>query len=93
MAEARSTTQLPLGAMDKSVLQVELEAFREGVALGRQAAELAFRKLAAWAEENPGQLVLAGLAIGFGLGRLLFRRRVSALSSGPGRPHHGLRAR
>jgi hypothetical protein len=82
MAEARSTTQLPFGAMDKSVLQAELEAFQEGVALGRQAAQLAVRKLAAWAEENPGQLVLAGLAVGFVLGRFLFRRRDSGRDSG-----------
>lgn len=75
--EAQGTAQLPLGALDKSVLRAELEAFKEGVALGRQAAQLAVRKLAAWAEENPGQLVLVGLAAGFVLGRFLFRRRDS----------------
>ena len=75
MAEARGTLQLSIGALDKSVLQAELEAFQEGIALGRQAAQLAMRKLAAWAEENPGQLLLAGVAAGFMLGRVLFRRR------------------
>ena len=77
MGEARTTTQLPLGAFEKSVVQAELEAFQEGIALGRQAAQLAARKLAAWAEENPGQLVLAGLLAGFVLGKFLFRRRVT----------------
>ena len=77
MGEQRSTVQLPLGALEKSVLQAELEAFQEGIALGRQAAQLAARKLAAWAEEYPGQLVLAGLLAGFLLGRFLFRRRLT----------------
>ncbi len=49
-------------------------AFGRGVALGRDYADLASRRLAAWAEENPGQLLLAGLAAGFVLGKPLFRR-------------------
>jgi hypothetical protein len=77
MAETRGNMQLSVDALDKSVLQAELEAFQEGIALGRQAAQLAMRKLAAWAEENPGQLLLAGVAAGFLLGRSLFRRRLA----------------
>jgi hypothetical protein len=48
--------------------------FGRGVALGREYADLASRRLAAWAEENPGQLLLAGLAAGFVLGKLIFRK-------------------
>lgn len=82
MAEARSKTQLPPGtSAAKSVVQAELEAFQEGVQLGREYAGLAMRKIAAWAEENPGQMLFAGLAAGFVLGRLLLRprRRVADL--------------
>jgi hypothetical protein len=49
-------------------------AFERGVLLGRDYAERASRRIAAWAEENPGQLILAGLAAGFVLGKLLLRR-------------------
>jgi hypothetical protein len=75
MAEARSSTQLPVGQAQKSAVRAELEAFQEGVELGRQYAGIAARRVAAWAEENPGQLILVGLAAGFVLGKLLFRPR------------------
>jgi hypothetical protein len=73
MAEARSRTQLPLG--QKSAVQAELEAFQEGVELGRQYAGVAARRVAAWAEEHPGKMILAGVVAGFVLGKLLFRPR------------------
>ncbi len=68
MAQTMSKTQLPLGDEDVAM-------FERGVAVGRDAASAAVRKVAAWAEEHPGQLVLAGLALGFVLGKLLFRER------------------
>ena len=76
MAEARSATQLPLGGgFAKSIVDEELEAFRNGIELGRQYADVAARKVAAWAEEHPGQLLVAGLAAGFILGKILLRPR------------------
>ena len=80
MAEARSSTQLPLGT--KSVIEEEIEAFQQGIEIGRQYMEVARRKLAAWAEENPGQMLIAGVAGGFILGKILFapRRRKIDLS-------------
>ncbi len=75
MAEARSNVQLPLGAFAaKSVVQAEIEAFQEGIELGRQYAQLAARKVAAYAEENPGRMLLIGLVAGFIGGKFLFRR-------------------
>jgi hypothetical protein len=56
-------------------LQGEVEAFERGIMLGREAAGRGARKVAAWAEENPGGLLLAGLAAGFVLGKILWRRR------------------
>jgi hypothetical protein len=75
MAQAQSNTQLPIGSEHKTPLQDEMEAFQEGIALGRQYADVAARRIAAWAEENPGQMLLVGVAAGFVLGKLLFRPR------------------
>jgi hypothetical protein len=50
------------------------DTFQRGLMIGREATENAIRKIGAWAEENPGQLVLAGLAFGFVLGKILLRR-------------------
>ncbi len=74
MAHAQTNTQLPIGS-ETSPMQEEMEAFQQGIALGRQYADVAVRRIAAWAEENPGQLLLAGLAAGFVVGKLLFRPR------------------
>ena len=74
MSEATSSTQLPPGAQ-KSVVQEELEAFQQGLELGKQYADVAARRVAAWAEENPGQMLLAGLAAGFIVGKIFFRPR------------------
>jgi hypothetical protein len=71
MGEASSSTRSPHGAAAPA--SSELDAFQHGVELGRQYADVAVRRLAAWAEENPGQLLLAGLAAGFLAGKLLFR--------------------
>ncbi|HEY5677603.1 MAG TPA: hypothetical protein VIR81_12480 [Myxococcales bacterium] len=53
----------------------EAAAFEQGLELGRKYAEHALRRVAAWAEEHPGQLVLAGLMAGFILGKALYPRR------------------
>src|SRR5437868_6797711 len=58
MAQPMSTTQFPLPGMD-------VETFQKGVEKGRELAILAQRRVAAWAEENPGQVILAGLALGY----------------------------
>jgi hypothetical protein len=68
MAQPLSNTQFPLPGID-------VEMFQKGVEKGREFAVMATRRVAAWAEENPGQMVLAGLALGFVLGKLLFRSR------------------
>lgn len=74
MEEAHGSTRLQGGAPQKSVAQAELEAFQEGIELGKQYAGVAARRVAAWAEENPGQVIAAGVIAGFILGKLLFRR-------------------
>ncbi len=61
-------------AVQKSVAQTELEAFQEGIELGKQYASVAARRVAAWAEENPGQVIAVGAGAGFILGKLLFRQ-------------------
>ena len=55
--------------------QLPLDDFQQGIVVGRQVAERAMRHVAAWAEENPGQMLLVGLGLGFILGKLLLRKR------------------
>jgi len=76
VGETRSKTQLPMSgiAAPPAAPAEETEAFRRGLELGRDYAEKAARKIGAWAEENPGQVLLAGLAAGFVLGKILYRR-------------------
>ncbi len=75
MAEARSNTQLPLGAnLGKSIVDEEIEAFKDGIEIGRQYADVAVRRIGAWAEENPGQVLLAGLVAGFLIGKIFIRK-------------------
>ena len=73
MAVASSSTQLPTGV--KSVIEDEIEAFQQGIEIGRKYADMARRKVAAWAEDHPGQMLIAGIAGGFILGKLLFGTR------------------
>jgi hypothetical protein len=75
MAEARGNAQLPIGATIQNVLGEELQAFQQGIELGRKYADVALRRVAAWAEENPGGVVLAGLAAGFLFGKVVFHKR------------------
>ena len=77
MAEVRSSSQLPVGETIKGAVDEELRAFQQGIELGRRYAEVAMRRVAAWAEENPGGLVLAGIAAGFVFGKVAFRKRRS----------------
>ena len=79
MGETRSKTQLPMSGIPTppGAATEESEAFRRGLEAGRDYAERAARKIGAWAEENPGQVLLAGLAVGFVLGKLLSRRPAS----------------
>jgi hypothetical protein len=77
MGETQSKTQLPMQEIVGPGRPAQ-DPFRQGLESGRQVAELAARRIAAWAEENPGQLLLAGLAAGFVLGKVLFRGRRTA---------------
>jgi hypothetical protein len=70
MGETHSKTRLPLLPS-----AIDFETFERGVDLGRAWADKAARLVAAWAEENPGQLVLAGILGGFLVGKLLFHQR------------------
>ena len=75
MAETRSKTQLPMPEITAPPPAKETqEVFERGVKAGRELADTVVRRVAAWAEENPGQLVLAGVALGFVLGKLLLAR-------------------
>jgi hypothetical protein len=74
MGETYSKTQLPPPQVPAPDQDTEA-AFQRGLALGRDYAGIAVRRIGAWAEENPGQVLLAGLAAGFILGKLLLPKR------------------
>ena len=73
MAQTQSKAQLPMDEI-KQRPDEAVQAFQRGVEMGRDYAQLAVRKIGAWAEENPGQVILAGIAAGFVLGKLLFHK-------------------
>jgi hypothetical protein len=73
VGETQSKTQLPMSEIGAG--QPDAAAFQRGLELGRELAETAVRRIGAWAEEHPGQLLLAGLATGIVLGKILFPRR------------------
>jgi hypothetical protein len=76
MADVQGKTQLPMAEITSpQEPAAETAAFEQGLELGRRYAEQAVRRVAAWAEEHPGQLVLAGLMAGFVVGKLLFPRK------------------
>ncbi|HZX94213.1 MAG TPA: hypothetical protein VFE90_06830 [Myxococcales bacterium] len=80
MAETQGKAQLPMAEITGRPEGDEGEAaFEQGLELGRQLAEQAVRRVGAWAEEHPGQLLLAGVAAGYVLGKLLFRRKPTPL--------------
>jgi hypothetical protein len=72
VGETRSKTQLPMSGI--ATPPAATAEVRRGLEAGREYAEKAARKIGAWAEENPGQVLLAGLALGFVLGKVLYRR-------------------
>ena len=72
MGQTFSKTQLPSPGL---AAQGGAPAFLRGLEKGREVAGTAARRIAAWTEEHPGQALLAGLAAGFILGKLLFPRR------------------
>ena len=74
MGETQSKTQLPMQEIAAGEMPDEA-AFQRGLEMGRELAETAVRRIGAWAEEHPGQLLLAGLASGILLGKILFPRR------------------
>lgn len=75
MAQTHSKTQLPVPGFSGSSAGEEAHAFQRGLEVGREYAGTAMRRIAAWTEEHPGQALLAGLAAGFILGKLLLPRR------------------
>jgi hypothetical protein len=74
VGETYSKTQLPMTGNGRGRNEGEA-AFQRGLEFGREYAGTAIRRIGAWAEENPGQLLIAGLAAGMLLGKLLFPRR------------------
>jgi hypothetical protein len=74
MAETRGKAQLPMPEITARP-EDDAEVFARGLRAGRELADTAVRRIGAWAEEHPGQVVLAGLALGFVLGKLLLGRR------------------
>ena len=74
MAQTFSRTQLPAPGVATPPGE-QARTFERGLEAGREYAETALRHLAAWSEEHPGQALLAALAAGFLLGKILFRRR------------------
>ena len=83
MGEMQGKAQLPMAEITGSAASAdEIPAFEQGLELGRKYAELTVRHVAAWAEEHPGQFVLAGLMAGFVLGKLLFPTRRLEVQAG-----------
>jgi hypothetical protein len=76
MAEMQGKAQLPMPEItNPQEPGSETAAFEQGLELGRRYAEQTVRRVAAWAEEHPGQLLLAGLMAGFALGKLLLPKK------------------
>jgi hypothetical protein len=74
MAQTFSKTQLPAPGITAPIPE-KTGAFERGLLAGREYADTAMRRLAAWTEEHPGQALLAALAAGFVLGKIFLRRR------------------
>lgn len=75
MAQTHSKVQLPVPESTSPPGAGQAQAFQRGLLFGREYADTAARRIAAWTEEHPGQALLAGLAAGFLLGKLLLRKR------------------
>jgi hypothetical protein len=61
--------------MEQQELDETLEMFQQGMELGKVWSKKAAKGIAAWAEKNPEQVVLVGLATGFVLGKIFFGSR------------------
>ena len=70
MSETPPGAQVPMDEIRKPAAPAPEVAFQKGIELGREWVQQAAVKVAAWAEENPGQMVLAGLGLGFVIGKL-----------------------
>jgi hypothetical protein len=69
-------TQTQTGARTAAAaLEEGAQLFQQGVTTGRVWALKASRGLEHWAEKNPEQVVLAGLAVGFVLGKIFLAAR------------------
>jgi hypothetical protein len=75
MSSAGATQRDPTLARPGPVPEGGTAAFIRGQMRGRELAGLWRRRLAAWAEENPGQLLVAGLFAGFVAGKVFRRPR------------------
>jgi hypothetical protein len=75
MGEMQGKAQLPMPEITAPHEPRAEAALEQGLELGRKYAEQALRRVAAWAEEHPGQLVLAGLMAGFVVGKVLFPKK------------------
>lgn len=67
--------QVPMDEIRKPAGPAPDVAFQQGIELGREWVQTAAVKVAAWAEENPGQMILAGLGLGFVIGKLFLTPR------------------
>jgi hypothetical protein len=74
MAQTTSKTQLPVGMELPSRDEAD-QMFEQGLAMGREWAQTALDRTRRWAQENPGQFLLVGIAAGFVVGKLLFGSR------------------
>ena len=61
--------------MEPQELDEAVVMFQQGMELGKVWAGKAAKGIAVWAEKNPEQVVLAGLAAGFVLGKIFFGGR------------------
>jgi hypothetical protein len=74
MGEVRGNqAQLPADVLRGGNDQQDVALFARGVAAGREWARKSTQRSLAWIEDHPGQALLAALAAGFILGKLLFR--------------------
>jgi hypothetical protein len=69
--QSQSQTQ----ARAAAALEEGAQLFQQGMTTGKVWAEKATRGLERWAEKSPEQVVLAGLAVGFVLGKILLADR------------------
>jgi ElaB/YqjD/DUF883 family membrane-anchored ribosome-binding protein len=57
---------------DQASIDETVEMFQQGMELGKVWSRKAAKGIAVWAEKNPEQVVVVGLAVGFVLGKIFF---------------------